>query len=144
MISMPNFSLTFIRQESHLLLPQVTSIVLAQNLHDMLFQYVITPEREKKLQEFISLLDNHIKSKSRAPFSVPVDELAFLAEGIEELKLLNWREVPVSVFEVHLKDTTTSSEEETLENIIGLLEHLISFNRKPGTNIIHVFPLNTF
>jgi hypothetical protein len=97
-----NFQLNFIKQEQHLMLPRTSSIILTQNLYDILFQYVITPEKEAKLDNFIKILENHIKSKAEAPFSLPVTELEFLEEGLDELKLLNWAEIPVAVFQVNL------------------------------------------
>jgi hypothetical protein len=35
------FKLNFLRMEQHILLPNTTSIILAQNLYEILFQYVI-------------------------------------------------------------------------------------------------------
>ena len=77
------FQLSFIRQEQHLMLPRTSSIILTQNLYDVLFQYVITTEKEDKLNYFINLLDTNIKIKANAPFSMPISELEFLDEGLE-------------------------------------------------------------
>jgi len=135
-----NFHLKFINQEKHLLLPNVTSIILVQNLYDMLFQYVITKEKEEKLKDFIQLLESHIKSKSRAPFSMPLSELEFLNEGLQELKLLNWMELPVSVFEITL-DEGKDNDEDEIEKILDLLQNIITYNRKKDSNIIYVYPI---
>ena len=40
------YTLTMIRREKHLVLPMVTSIILVQNLYDILFQYVIDAEKK--------------------------------------------------------------------------------------------------
>ncbi|NLO03967.1 MAG: hypothetical protein GX126_16890 [Bacteroidales bacterium] len=133
------FSLEFIGQEKHLLLPNVTSIILTQNLYDILFQYVISEEKEAQLKSFINMLETHIKSKSRAPFSVPLSDLEFLDEGLQELKLLNWMEVPVSVFHVSLPD---DASEEDYESTFDLLKEIFTFNRKVNTRHIYIYPQN--
>ncbi|MGI6453429.1 MAG: hypothetical protein ACOX0E_08210 [Syntrophomonadaceae bacterium] len=132
------FQLIFKCQEKHLLLPTTTSIVLAQNLYDLLFQYVIDPDKEKKLLDFIKMLEQHIKSNAKVPFSVPVAELSFLQEGLNELRMLNWREVPVSVFEI----TVGENDENSWESVLNHLEGIIIFSPKPGTNEIYVYPNN--
>ncbi len=133
------FSLKFTKKEKHLLLPTVTSIIVVQNLYDILFQYVITPEKEQKLQDFIKLLESHIKSKQRAPFSMPLSELEFLDEGLQELKLLNWLEVPVSVFEISI-DVDESAYEDEMEKILNLLQDFMTLKRKKDSNFIYVYP----
>lgn len=72
----PNkFSLKFIREEQqHLMLPTITSIKLTQNLHNALFQYILTEEKEALLKKFIEMLEKHIKRKD-APFSMPIADL---------------------------------------------------------------------
>lgn len=136
-----NFQLNFIKQEQHLMLPRTSSIILTQNLYDILFQYVITPEKEAKLDNFIKILENHIKSKAEAPFSLPVTELEFLEEGLDELKLLNWAEIPVAVFQVNL-DACLDKEsyEDEIEKIINLLESLMTVRRYSGSDLVYVYP----
>ena len=132
------FKIEFIRSEPHLLLPNVTSIILAQNLYDILFQYAISPEKERQLQAFIALLEAHIKSKTRAPFSLPLSELAFLDEGLQELRLLNWMEVPVSVFQLSFSD---DASEDDQENILEFLKQVFTFKKRTDSNEIYVYPL---
>lgn len=132
------FNLEYISEEKHLLLPNVTSIILTQNLYDVLFQYVISAEKEEQLKSFINLLETHIKSKSRAPFSIPVDDLAFLDEGLQELRLLNWMEVPVSVFRISLP---ADASEEDYENTYEFLKGIFVFNKKTDSNDIYVYPM---
>jgi hypothetical protein len=136
------FHLHFINQEQHLMLPTVTSIIVTQNLYDILFQYVITEEKEAKLKEFIGMLESHIKSKSSGPFSRSLADLEFLDEGLEELRLLNWMEVPVAVFEVDIEGLLPEDElyEEEFNKILNYLESLFIFNRKPDSNQIYVYP----
>jgi hypothetical protein len=138
-----NFQLHYINQEQHLMLPRTSSIILTQNLYDILFQYVITPEKEALLDSFIKRLENHIKSKAEAPFSLPVSELEFLEEGLEELRLLNWAEIPVSVFRINL-DACLDKErtEDEMENIATLLAQLMIIRRYPGSDLVYVYPSN--
>lgn len=133
-----NFRLNFLTQEQHIMLPNTTSIILVQNLYDVLFQYVIDPDKEASLKYFIEKLETHIKSKPRAPFSMPISELDFLGEGLQELRLLNWLESPVSLFEVEVMDAGENEEEE-LEKIYDLLGDLLTFNKKPEGNCIYVY-----
>lgn len=132
------FNLEYISEEKHLLLPNVTSIILTQNLYDVLFQYVISAEKEEQLKSFINLLETHIKSKSRAPFSIPFSELAFLDEGLQELRLLNWMEVPVSLFHISLP---ADASEEDYENTYEFLQGIFVFNKKTDSNDIYVYPM---
>ncbi len=132
------FQLNYLNPEQHIMLPNTTSIILVQNLYDILFQYVIDPEKEAQLKYFIEKLESHIKSKPRAPFSMPVSELEFLGEGMQELKLLNWLESPVSVFEVILSEECENVEEE-MDKIYDLLADLFTFNKKPNSNLIYVY-----
>jgi hypothetical protein len=138
----PRFSLRFVKQENHLMLPEVTSILVTQKLYDILFQYVITPEKEKKLENFIKILEQYIKSKPIGPFSLPVRELEFLEEGLQELKLLNWREIPVTLFEIILEEPSTEEEKNTeqLDSVMSLLAGLMPFNRSATTGQIYVYP----
>lgn len=134
-----DFKLAFIRQETHLLLPSVTSIIVTQHLYDILFQYVVDPAKEEKLQHFINLLETHIKSKPRTPFAMPLTELEFLNEGLQELKLLNWMEIDLTLFEIEPVGKDSLNEKE-MEDIIQLLEKLFTFKHSPGSNQIWVFP----
>lgn len=133
------FTLNFIRREQHLVLPTVTSIVLVQNLYDVLFQYVIDAHKEEVLKAFIGRLEQHIKSKSPTPFSAPLEELEFLNDGLEELRLLNWMEVPVTVFALEIKD---NDNEEAREAVIDHLSQLMMVRPVPGTNLLYVYPTN--
>lgn len=136
-----NFQLNFIKQEQHLMLPRTSSIILAQNLYDILFQYVITPEKEAKLDHLIKLLETHIKSKAIAPFSLPVKDFDFLDEGLEELRLLNWVEIPVAVFQINL-DACLNKEsyEDEIEKIVQFLESLMIVRRYKGSDLLYVYP----
>lgn len=143
MSEIPKFSLRCLKQELHLMLPEVTSILLVQKLYDILFQYVVTPEKEKQLEYFIKLLEKYIKSKPKGPFSMAVDELEFLEEGLQELKLLNWREIPVSLFEIVMEETSPEQENysEQVEAIISFLEGLVLLSRsKSSPGQIYVYP----
>lgn len=136
-----NFRLDFIREEQHLMLPTVTSIKLTQNLYDALFQYVITVEKEALLKKLISMLESHIKRKDQAPFSMPISELEFLDEGLEELRLLNWMEVPVAVFQLSLDSSIKEEDhEEELDKILTWLEGLMIFSRPEESMLIWVYP----
>ncbi len=135
-----SFSLKFLREEQHLMLPTVTTIKLTQSLYDALFQYVLTPEQEVLLKQFIGMLEDHIKSKDRSPFSVPIKDLEFLDEGLEELRLLNWIEIPVAVFELTIEDATTINFEEQNQYIADLLERLTIFSRPADSNLIWIYP----
>ncbi|MEQ8201808.1 MAG: hypothetical protein ABRQ24_10360 [Syntrophomonadaceae bacterium] len=134
------FELKFLRQEQHLMLPTITSIKLTQNLYDALFQYILTEDQEIRLKRFIDMLEEHIKRKDQAPFSVPIEDLEFLDEGLNELRLLNWSEIPVAVFELVLTNSVDADQEESIESITDLLERLTIFTRPPGSNLIWVYP----
>lgn len=136
-----NFDLKFLREEQHLMLPTITSIRLTQSLYDALFQYILTDDQEVKLQRFIAMLEEHIKRKDQAPFSVPIEDLAFLDEGLQELRLLNWSEIPVAVFELFMPDTVADEEREAnLDSVLGLLSRLTMFTRPQGSHLIWVYP----
>ncbi|MDD4171141.1 MAG: hypothetical protein PHQ94_02785 [Syntrophomonas sp.] len=138
----PNkFSLKFIREEQHLMLPTVTSIKLTQNLYNALFQYILTEEKEALLKKFIEMLEKHIKRKDRAPFSMPIADLEFLDEGLDELRLLNWMEIPVAVYEICWDEAVQiENHEEELENVLSWLERLMIFSRPADSNMIWVYP----
>ncbi len=139
-MEIPKFNLQFVNQEKHLLLPNISSIILAQNLYDILFQYAISEEKEQRLKNFISILEAHIKSKSRAPFSLPLSELEFLEEGLEELKLLNWLEVPVARFELQVDYDNGEDLEEQLSLLLNFLESILTFKRETDSSHIYVYP----
>mgnify|MGYP000854847254 CR=1 FL=1 len=139
MQAVKEFRLTLVKQDKHLRLPTVTSIIAVQNLYDILFQYIIDPEQESRLKQLIALMETHIKSKSRAPFSIPVEDLAFLGEGLEELKLLNWAEVEVTVFRLEILGEDDPSEAD-LDAIFDLLEGLLTFKRVGDSDLIYVYP----
>jgi len=126
-----------VRCEKHLVLPTVTSIVLVQNLYDILFQYVIDAQKEEMLKAFIDRLEQHIKSKPTTPFSAPLEDLEFLNDGLEELRLLNWMEVPVTVFALEMKDT---DNEDIREAVIEHLRQSMIVRPVPGTNLLYVYP----
>lgn len=131
----PNFKIEFVRSEKHFLMPTFKTVYLAQNLYDILFQYVVNPEREEMLKLFLSKLEKHIKSKSKAPFSIPYSDLEFLEEGLQELRLLNWMELDVAVCNVNV-----DGDQEAFEKTLALLENFITFNRVEDTNSIYVYP----
>ncbi|MEA1961955.1 MAG: hypothetical protein U9N81_11925 [Bacillota bacterium] len=134
------FQLEFIREEKHLMLPLVSSILVTQTLYDVLFQYVITQEKEQKLLAFIHQLETHIKSKSRAPFSKPIEDLVFLDDGLQELKLLNWMEIPVSIFRIN--PCGKNQDLSSIEDFITMLEKLMNCSALQNDNIIYVYPSN--
>lgn len=141
-MSLPaSFELKFLREEQHLMLPTITSIRLTQSLYDALFQYILTADQEERLQKFIAMLEEHIKRKDQAPFSVPIADLQFLDDGLQELRLLNWFEIPVAVFELGLPVTITEEEREAqLEGISDLLDRLTIFAQPKDSSLIWVYP----
>ena len=122
------------------MLPTLTTIKLTQNLYDALFQYVLTEDQEARLKKFINILEEHIKRKDQTPFSVPIKDLEFLDDGLGELRLLNWQEIPVTVFELVLPESGEGDEEERMEPIIDLLERLAIFTRPGDNNLIWIYP----
>ena len=135
MFDLKTFDLSFIRKEKHFILPTVKTIIIAQNLYDILFQYMITPEREESLRLFLSKLEKHIKSKPRAPFSIPYSELEFLEEGLQELKLLNWMELDVAICEIKV-----DGDDSDLEAILEELANFVIFNQDENTNMLYIYP----
>jgi hypothetical protein len=121
--------------EQHVCLPKYTPFILTQNLYEVLFQYVIDPEHEKNLRAFIERLENYIKSRNRAPFSVPRSELEFLQEGLQELRMLNWAEIPVAVFRLE----TDADAAADYENLSALMTCAF----RPETSTLYVYPKNT-
>jgi len=123
------------------MLPTINSIIITQTLYDTLFQYLITPEKEELLKKFIKMMEDHIKSKDNAPFSQPVSALEFLDEGLEELRLLNWMEIPVTVWEISLDESLGEDVyQDELEKVLNLLEDLMIFSRPDKGNMLWVYP----
>lgn len=136
-----NFKLEFVKEEQHLMLPTVTSIKLTQDLYDVLFQYLVSEEQEVLLKRFIDMMERHIKSKARAPFSRPVAELEFLDEGLQELRMLNWMEIPVAVFKLVLDEKIAAEDSGTaVEGIMDLLERMAVFSRPDDGDLIWIYP----
>lgn len=124
-----------------MVLPTLTSIVLVQNLYDALFQYVLTKEQEEKLEGFIKTLEAHIKKKSRAPFSMPLDQIEFLGEGLQELRLLNWMEIPVLKFAINWQgETQPEDTENALQEALAVFQDYFIFDRSPGSQVVYAYP----
>jgi len=134
MQDIPAFKLVFTEQREHLLLPNVTSVKVVQHLYDVLFQYAITEDYEEKLKAFIAKMEAHIKTKARTPFAMPLTDLEFLEDGLEELRLLNWMQEKLTTFEVVV------DEPEKLETGLETMEAYFTFHRIAETNQILVFP----
>lgn len=134
------FRLEFVEQQTHLRLPTVTSILVVQNLYDILFQYLISEKEEERLKLLIERMETHIKSKSQAPFSLPLEELEFLGEGLEELKLLNWMEVSVTKFNISFYETDADSREDDLEAVMVFLEDIMTVKRIADSSYVYVYP----
>ena len=132
------FSMEYRGEETHLLLPHTSSILLTQTLYDLLFQYLTTPEKEVLLENFIKKLEDHIKTRRENPFSIPLSELEFLEEGLEELRLLNWIRIPVQVFKIQLADT--GDAEENLDTVIEFLNRIMTANCHKDEQLIYVLP----
>ncbi|MGE5397469.1 MAG: hypothetical protein ACM3MK_08055 [Chitinophagales bacterium] len=132
-----SFSLKYVGQEDHLMMPALTTLTVTQSLYEMLFQYVLTPEREQKLIEFIDRIRVYLSSQGheKAPFSIKVDELSFLEEGLEELRLLCWQSIPVYIFEIQWNE----AEPENNEAVESVLKDLLVFNWKGDSQIL-VYP----
>lgn len=118
------------------MLPLVTSIKLAQNLYDILFQYAVTPEKEALLKAFIQKLEQHVKSKSGTPFSLPMNELDFLEDGLEELQLLNWLQVPVCSFNL----IAETANEDEFDALLRELSALMVCAWQADRGCLYVFP----
>lgn len=135
------FTMKYIGKEDHLMMPPLSKLVVTQALYDMLFQYVLTPEKEKNLLDFINRIEVHQKSNQyrSTPFSLPVEELQFLEEGIEELKLLCWQLVPVHIFEIDIPALPSSEDyDKAKDQIEQILTDLFVFNWQ-GENQILVY-----
>lgn len=141
------FTLKLLREEKHLALPTITSLVLVKEIHDVLYQYLVDEEKERLLNMFLDKLKRHMsrEKEGNGPFSVPIEELKFLEqEGLDELKYMNWLEIPVYVFEIaHQMDTSDERYPEYLETVYSVLDELFVYNRIPGTNLINVYPQGT-
>ena len=139
-MSNDSFNLKFIREETHMVMSTIATIVITQTLYDILFQYAISEEKEHKLEIMIKKLEAHIKSKVRAPFSMSIEELSFLDDGLEELRLLNWAEVPILIFAVETAGDPL--DEEGWEKLTEKLNRVITFSHyKKEEQLIKVFPL---
>lgn len=135
------FNLRYLGKEVHLVMPALTKLVVTQSLYDILFQYVLTPEKEQKLLDFINRIQSHLSDNAyrNTPFSVPVEEMRFLEEGLEELKLLCWQEVPVHIFEIGFSVPESSPEFESVKDQVDLiLSDLFVYNWQ-GENRILVY-----
>lgn len=140
MANMKPFRLEYVEQQNHLRLPTITSILVVQNLYDILFQYLMGEEEENRLKELIQRMETHIKSKSRTPFSMPLEDLEFLGEGLEELKLLNWMEVPVTLFQIQFDAADDDISEANYEAVLMFLEDLMTIKRIDNSRLVYVYP----
>lgn len=135
------FNMRYFGKEDHLVMPPLTKLVVTQTLYDILFQYVLTPEKEQKLLDFINRVQRHLSDNAyrNTPFSVPVAEMEYLEEGLEELKLLCWQVVPVYVFEIEFSVSGSSPEFESVKDQVDLiLSDLFVYNWQ-GENRILVY-----
>lgn len=133
-----NFSLSYLRAENHLLMPTRSSILITQQLYDILFQYCITPAKEKQLLEFIRLMETHIKNKDQTPFSIPVSDLAGFEEGVEELRLLSWYDRPVHVFAMEMEGAEAGTE--SWEAALDMLGTVMICRAGTENGEVYVFP----
>lgn len=135
------FNMKYLGKEDHLMMPSLTKLVVTQTLYDILFQYVFTPEKEQKLLDFINRIQAHMSDNAyrNTPFSIPVSEMQFLEEGLEELKLLCWQVVPVYVFDIEFSVPLSSPEYEAVKDQVELvLSDLFVYNWQ-GENRILVY-----
>lgn len=136
------FRLVYVGKEEHLMMPHLTALTTVQNLYDILFQYVVTPEKEEKLVKFINMIHEHLNDGFRGniPFSVPVEELEFLGEGLAELKLLCWQKIPVYVFAVEMdQEEDPDRRDSSLEAVENVLADLFVYKWRGESQII-VYP----
>ena len=68
-----------------------------------------------------------------------MEDLDFLGEGLEELKLLNWAEVEVAVFRLEVLGRKSLADAD-LEAIFDLLEGLLTFKLVEDSDLIYVYP----
>lgn len=135
------FNLRYLGKEDHLMMPPLTKLVVTQTLYDILFQYVLTPDKERKLLDFIGRIQVHMSDNAYrdTPFSVPVTEMQFLEEGLEELKMLCWQVVPVHLFAVEFPVPESSCQPEAVKDQADLiLSDLFVYNWE-GDNRILVY-----
>ena len=135
------FNMRYLGKEDHLMMPSLTKLVVTQSLYDILFQYVLTPDKEQKLLDFINRIQTHMSDNAyrNTPFSVSVTEMQFLDEGLEELKMLCWQVVPVYVFEIEFSVPFSSPEFEAVKDQVDLvLSDLFVYNWQ-GENRILVY-----
>jgi hypothetical protein len=136
------FQITYVGKEDHMMMPLLSTLVVTQTLYDILFQYMVTPEKEQKLLDFINKIQNYLDNKPypNRPFSLPVEELEFLEEGLQELKLLCWQTIPVYVFEVNpLVPSDSPDYEPARQEMDKILSDLLVFGWQ-GENRILVYP----
>jgi len=144
-----SFKLEWGGSEEHWMLPELTALVSVQSLYDILFQYLITEEKEKLLTAFTRKVEYYLTQRrtglGNAPFSVPVSELEFLEEGIEELRYLQWHKVPVYQVKVFNNngDTPSPQEWDAIELVLGTT---LIYNRVSADDYgsIYVFPAALF
>lgn len=138
------FELKLLREEQHMALPHLTSLVLVKEIQDVLYQYLVSPEKERLFNRFLERLKAHISldRDGNGPFSILIDDLNFLEEeGLEELKYLHWAEVPVYVFEVNGQvQPEDENYPEFLKRVNQILDQLLVYNWVPGTNLIYTYP----
>jgi len=143
------FILDWRESEEHWMLPELTALVSVQALYDILFQYLITEEKEKMLTAFTQKVEYYLTYRrtglGNGPFSVPADELAFLEEGVEELRYLQWHKVPVYQVKVLNNNGDTPSPEEW-DAIELVLRTTLIFNRISSEDYsrIYVYPAALF
>lgn len=136
------FNLKYIATEEHFMMPTLTTLVMTQQLYDILFQYLLTPEQEKQLMDFIGLIQKYLDNKAhqKAPFSVNKAELDFLEDGLEELRMLCWQTIPVYVFEVEVcEDSASPSYQTARDQMENILMDLFVYTWR-GQNQILVYP----
>jgi len=138
------FELKLLREEKHLALPNLTSLVLIKEIQDVLYQYLVSEEKERLLNAFLDRLRAHLSLErdGNGPFSILIDDLQFLEEeGLEELKYLNWVEIPVYVFEVKGRIAPDNDDyPEFFTTVNQILDELLVYNWVPGTNLIYAYP----
>ncbi|MGE5380022.1 MAG: hypothetical protein ACM3NT_03030 [Methylocystaceae bacterium] len=143
------FKLEWGDSAEHWMLPELTALVSVQSLYDILFQYLITEEKEKLLTAFTRKVEYYLTYRrtglGNGPFSVPESELEFLEEGVEELRYLQWYKVPVYQVRVFNNngDTPSPLEWENIETILG---KTMVYNRVDAEDYgrIYVYPKDLF
>ncbi|MGE5454333.1 MAG: hypothetical protein ACM3O9_03960 [Methylocystaceae bacterium] len=135
--------------EEHWMLPELTALVSVQSIYEVLFQYLITEEKEKLLTAFARKVEYYLEhqrtDRGNGPFSMPVAELEFLEEGIEELRYLQWYKVPVYLAKVFNNngDTPSPQEWDDIEMVLGTT---MIYNRRSTDDYsnIYLYPAALF